>query len=131
MCLSSAQPIWPTEGVMSDLLIPQSGKYLYKKAQLEIYNRGQFCTPTPNFRALRPTFEKLFTGTKVWRKARKFGVGRKTVYEIDPRWRAPTPTFCIFRPANGFCAPRTAFASQNIFHRFTLFAIVFLVFVSF
>ena len=40
--------------------------------------------PEPKFRALRPTFEKLFTGTKVWRKARKFGVGCKTVYEIDP-----------------------------------------------
>ena len=36
------------------------------------------------FVPLRPTFEKLFTGAKVWRKARKFGVGHKTVYEIDP-----------------------------------------------
>ena len=30
---------------------------------------------------LRPTFEKLFTGAKVWRKAQKIGVGRQTVYE--------------------------------------------------
>ena len=35
--------------------------------------------------ALRPIFEKLFTGPKFWRKAKKFGVGRKAVYEIDPR----------------------------------------------
>ena len=33
--------------------------------------------------ALRQTSEKLFTGVKVWRKAKKFGVGGKTVYEID------------------------------------------------
>ena len=33
---------------------------------------------------LRPTFEKLFTGAKVWRKAQKIGVGRKSVKEIDP-----------------------------------------------
>ena len=33
---------------------------------------------------LRPTIEKLLTGAKVRRKARKFGVGRETVYEIDP-----------------------------------------------
>ena len=30
------------------------------------------------------TFEKLFTGKKVWRKAQKIGIGCKTVYEIDP-----------------------------------------------
>ena len=34
--------------------------------------------------ALRPTFEKLFTGAKVRRKAQKIDVGRKIVYEIDP-----------------------------------------------
>ena len=34
--------------------------------------------------ALRPTFKKLFTGAKVQLKAQKFGVGRKTVNEIDP-----------------------------------------------
>ena len=34
--------------------------------------------------ALRPTFEKLFTGAKVQRKAQKISVERKTVYEIDP-----------------------------------------------
>ena len=41
----------------------------------------------PNAQILRPApnFEKLFTGAKVWRKARKFGVGRKTVHEIHPR----------------------------------------------
>ena len=44
----------------------------------------QFCAPTPNFRALCPTFEKLFTDAKVRRKAQKMGVGRKTIYEIDP-----------------------------------------------
>ena len=33
---------------------------------------------------LGPTFEKLFIGAKVWRKVQKIGVGRKTVYEIDP-----------------------------------------------
>ena len=38
-----------------------------------------------SFAPLCPTFEKLFTGAKVWRKAQKFGIGRKTVYEIDPR----------------------------------------------
>ena len=37
-----------------------------------------------NICALRPTFEKLFAGAKVRRKAQKFGVGLKTVYEIDP-----------------------------------------------
>ena len=39
----------------------------------------------PNFRALRPTLEKLFTGAKVWRKAQKMGAGRENFYEIDPR----------------------------------------------
>ena len=34
--------------------------------------------------ALRPTFKQLFTGAKVQRKVQKIGVGRKTVYEIDP-----------------------------------------------
>ena len=34
--------------------------------------------------ALRPTFEKLFTSAKVWPKVQKIGVGRKTVYEINP-----------------------------------------------
>ena len=34
---------------------------------------------------LRPTFEKLFNGAKVWRKAPKIGIGHKTVNEIDPR----------------------------------------------
>ena len=33
--------------------------------------------------ALRQTSEKLFTWVKVWRNAKKFGVGGKTVYEID------------------------------------------------
>ena len=44
----------------------------------------RFCAPKPNFCTLRPTFKKLFTGTKVWRKARKFGVGRKTVLKSTP-----------------------------------------------
>ena len=34
--------------------------------------------------AIRPTFEKLFIGAKVQRKAQKIGVGCKTVNEIDP-----------------------------------------------
>ena len=34
--------------------------------------------------ALRPTYEKLFTGAKVRRKVQKIAVWRKTVYEIDP-----------------------------------------------
>ena len=46
----------------------------------ECHSRGQFhkqfCALTPNFSALRPTFEKLLL-------AQKFGVGRKTVFEID------------------------------------------------
>ena len=33
---------------------------------------------------LHPTFEKLFTGIKVQRKAQKIGVGFKTVNEIKP-----------------------------------------------
>ena len=45
----------------------------------------RFCTLTPNFRALHPTFEKLFTGANVGRRAQKVGAGRKTVYEMDPR----------------------------------------------
>ena len=44
----------------------------------------RFCAPLPNFRALCPTFEKLFIGAKVWRKAQKFSKGNETVYEIDP-----------------------------------------------
>ena len=43
-----------------------------------------FWALTPNFCALRPTFEKLLGGVKVWRRAQKFGVRRKMVYEIDP-----------------------------------------------
>ena len=43
-----------------------------------------FCAPTPNFRALRPSFEKLFTGAKVRRKAQKMGAGCETFYEINP-----------------------------------------------
>ena len=38
----------------------------------------------PAICALHPTFEKLFIGAKVRRKAQKIGVGCKTVYEIDP-----------------------------------------------
>ena len=37
------------------------------------------------FAPLRPTFEKLLTGAKVRPKEKKIGVGRKSVYEIDPR----------------------------------------------
>ena len=44
----------------------------------------RFCALTPNFWALRPTLEKLFTGPNVGRRARKIGAGRKTVNEIDP-----------------------------------------------
>ena len=71
------------------LKILNGRKYCLKK----IFNkkvRGRFhkwcCALTPNFCALCPTFEKLFTGAKVRCKAQTIGVGRKTVYEIDPRW---------------------------------------------
>ena len=44
--------------------------------------------------ALSQTFEKLFfTAVKVWRKAQKIGVGRRTVYEIDPRTVYMPPIF--------------------------------------
>ena len=46
---------------------------------------GQLCALHLTVCAQCPTFEKLFTGAKVWRKAQKIGVGRKTEYEIDPR----------------------------------------------
>ena len=49
-----------------------------------------FCALTPNFCALRPTFEKLFTGAKAQPKAQKMGAGRETFYEIDP-WRKKSP----------------------------------------
>ena len=39
----------------------------------------------PAICALRTTFEKLFTGAKVWRKVQKISVGRKKAYEINPR----------------------------------------------
>ena len=48
------------------------------------FHKG-FYALTPNFCALRPTFEKLFTGAKVRRKAQTMGAGRETFYEIDPR----------------------------------------------
>ena len=38
----------------------------------------------PAICALRTTFEKLFTGAKVWRKVQKISVGRKTFNEIEP-----------------------------------------------
>ena len=44
----------------------------------------RFCALMPNFRALSPTFEKLFTGANVGRRAKNIGAGRKTVYDIDP-----------------------------------------------
>ena len=44
-------------------------------AELRGQFHKQFCAPTPNFHALRPTFEKLFTGAKVRRKAQKMGAG--------------------------------------------------------
>ena len=44
-----------------------------------------FCVLLQAICALRPTFEKLFTGAKVGRKAQMVGVGRITVNEIDPR----------------------------------------------
>ena len=43
-----------------------------------------FCALTPNFCALRPTFEKLFSGTNDGRRARIIGAGHKMVFEIDP-----------------------------------------------
>ena len=62
--------------------------------------QGQFqkwyCTLTPNFRALRPTFEKLFTGPNVGRRARKIGTVRKTVYETDTQWAAKTSLAYFF-----------------------------------
>ena len=40
--------------------------------------------PMPNFRALHPTFEKLFCCVKAWQRAQKFGV-RAQNGEIDPK----------------------------------------------
>ena len=41
--------------------------------------------PTLNCLCPTPSFEKLFSGVKVWRRAQKIGLGRKTIQEIDPR----------------------------------------------
>ena len=38
----------------------------------------------PNFMTYAQLLKSFFTGTKVQRKARKFGSRRKTVYEINP-----------------------------------------------
>ena len=50
--------------------------------------KGRFhkliCALRPAICTLRPTFEKLFIGAKVWRKAKKIAVGDKIVNEIDP-----------------------------------------------
>ena len=50
--------------------------------------RGQFneliYTLRQTISALCPTFEKLFTGAKVWHKAQKIGKKSKTAYEINP-----------------------------------------------
>ena len=56
---------------------PLQGKWVVRWLMLGIFcppsSRGRFhkrfCAPTPNFRTLRPTFEKLFTGAKVRRRA--------------------------------------------------------------
>ena len=54
-------------------------------AQLKNPNSLPFVVDFINrFAPLRPTFEKLFTGTNVGRRAQKIGAGRKTVYEINP-----------------------------------------------
>ena len=65
-------------------------------------SRGQFhklvcalfwtvCTLCQTVPALPPTFETLFTGVKVQPKAQKIGLGRKTVYEIDPQFKPIMP----------------------------------------
>ena len=54
------------------------------------------CTLRQIVHTLRPTFEKLFTGVKVWRKAQNMGVGRKRVYEIDPRQTQMVTVLCYF-----------------------------------
>ena len=50
----------------------------------------------PAICVLRPTFEKLFTGTKVRRKVQKKDVGRKKLYEIDPSRIVLLPQ-CFFK----------------------------------
>ena len=61
-------------------------RYKQIKAQNTMVTRGLshkwFSALTPNFCAMPPTFEMLFSCAKVRRKARKFCVGGKTVYEI-------------------------------------------------
>ena len=42
----------------------------------------RFCAPTPNFRTLRPTFEKLFTGAKARRK--RWAQGAKPFMKSTP-----------------------------------------------
>ena len=66
-------------------LIDEVYRFICKTFPLNIRPGVDFmCAPMPNFRALRPTFEKLFTGAKVQRKAQKMGAGRETFYEINP-----------------------------------------------
>ena len=65
-------------------------KNRHKKNEIQnTTTRGQFYKLIYALRqtiwALRPTFEKLFTSAKVWRKVQKIAVGRKTVYEIGPK----------------------------------------------
>ena len=48
--------------------------------------------------ALRPTFEKLFTGAKVQHKGQKISVGRQTVYEIDPVLEYPKAAHSVTLP---------------------------------
>ena len=40
----------------------------------------------PNICPLRPTCAQAFYGVKVQRRAQMISVGRKTVYETDPRY---------------------------------------------
>ena len=64
-------------------------RYKQIKKQNTMVTRGLshkwFWALMPNFCAMIPNFEKLFSCTKVWLKVRKFGGGRKTVYEIYPK----------------------------------------------
>ena len=48
---------------------------------------------------LGPTFEELFSGAKVLRKAQKIGVGHKTAYEIDPWVMHGTALFLPVSPS--------------------------------
>ena len=59
---------------------------------------------------LHPTFEKLFNGEEVWCRVQKIGVGRKTVYEMDP-WCKCKQTRLLLREAQIWIPPRLSLLS--------------------